>query len=202
MNKVQIEITAFAALRRKEALYVDYINDFLATSEADKLLAEFLALDMTPETVVMYGKEHVTKRRSIQYGVQYNYNEGAKIAIPWTPLMLDLKRRMEILAGTLDGGLVQIYPDGESGIGWHEDKGEPAVIASLSLGAERAFAFGTGPVKSCVEIWRMTLDHGSLLLIPRETNLALKHRLCVTKKVKEPRVNVTLRRFDGEKSNV
>ena len=95
----------------------------------------------------------------------------------------------------LDGGLVQVYPTGEVGIGWHEDKGNPEIIASLSLGAERDLAFGVGPVSKCVEVYRMRLAHGSLLLIPSNTNLAVKHRVPPTKLVKEPRVNVTLRRF-------
>jgi alkylated DNA repair dioxygenase AlkB len=109
--------------------------------------------------------------------------------------MLSIKERMESVAGPLDGGLVLVYPNGEAGIGWHQDKGKPEVIASLSLGAEREFAFGVGLAASCAEVWRMRMVHGSLLLIPAKTNEALKHRLPPTKLVKEPRVNVTLRRF-------
>ena len=109
--------------------------------------------------------------------------------------MLSIRERMESIAGPLDGGLVQVYPTGEVGIGWHEDKGNPEIIASLSLGAERDLAFGVGPVSKCVEVYRMRLAHGSLLLIPSNTNLAVKHRVPPTKLVKESRVNVTLRRF-------
>jgi len=90
---------------------------------------------------------------------------------------------------------VQLYPDGKVGIGWHSDAGKPEVIASLSLGAEREFAFGLGTASKCVEVWRMRLAHGSLLLIPAKTNEALKHGLPQSRLVKEPRVNVTLRRF-------
>lgn len=109
--------------------------------------------------------------------------------------MLSVKERMEPVAGRLDGGVVQVYPDGETGIGWHEDKGKPEIIASLSLGAEREFAFGSGLASRCTEVERMLLAHGSLLLIPEATNSHLKHRLPPSKRVKEPRVNVTMRRF-------
>jgi alkylated DNA repair dioxygenase AlkB len=150
---------------------------------------------MTPEIVRMYGKDIITKRRSEQYGADYLYNAKSKPSIEWTPLMTRVRERMESIAGPLDGGLVQIYADGDAGIGWHEDKGKPQVIASLSLGAEREFAFGLGPVGNCRETWRMRLAHGSLLLIPAATNEAFKHRLPPAKRVKNPRVNVTLRRF-------
>jgi hypothetical protein len=41
----------------------------------------------------------------------------------------------------------------------------------------------------------MRLAHGSLLQIPAATNNALKHRVPPELRVKEPRVNITLRRF-------
>jgi alkylated DNA repair dioxygenase AlkB len=174
---------------------VEYFEQFYRSAEADGMLSALLALDMTPEVIRLYGKTHETKRRSAQYGVDYIYNTEAKKAQEWTPLMLSIKERMESVAGQLDGGLVQVYPNGEAGIGWHEDKGKPEVVASLSLGAEREFAFGMGLAARCTEIWRMRLAHGSLLLIPAKTNEALKHRLPPVKRVKESRVNVTLRRF-------
>lgn len=174
---------------------VDYIERFYTPREAEDLLCALLGVDMTPEIVRLYGKTHQTRRRSAQYGVDYIYNSEAKRSEEWTPLMLSIRERMESVAGRLDGGLVQVYPDGEAGIGWHEDKGKPDIIASLSLGAEREFAFGTGTTTRCAEVWRIRLAHGSLLLIPTNTNSSLKHRLPPTKRVKEPRVNVTLRRF-------
>ena len=109
--------------------------------------------------------------------------------------MLEIKARMEAVAGPLDGGLLWIYPDGEAGLGWHEDKGNPEVIASLSLGARRSFCFGMGTVVKCKEVWRMPLPHGSLMLIPSETNEATKHRVPPERRIKEPRVIITLRRF-------
>jgi alkylated DNA repair dioxygenase AlkB len=174
---------------------VEYIESFYSTGEADALLRALLAVDMQPEIIRMYGRDTVTKRRSGQYGADYIYNPTAKKSREWTPLMLSIRERLESIAGPLDGGLVQVYPDGEAGIGWHEDKGKPEIIASLSLGAEREFAFGVGPATKCREVWRMPLAHGSLLLIPGTTNEALKHRLPPARRIRQPRVNVTLRRF-------
>jgi alkylated DNA repair dioxygenase AlkB len=174
---------------------VEYFESFYAQAEADELLRGLLDVPMTPEVVKLYGKTHVTKRRSMQYGRDYDYNPTAKKAEEWTPLMRAIKTRMETAAGALDGGLVQVYPSGEAGIGWHEDKGKPEIVASLSLCAEREFCFGQMEGKSCTEIFRMRLKHGSLLLIPSAVNRAYKHRLPPAKRITEPRINVTLRRF-------
>ena len=174
---------------------VEYIESFYSSDEADALLRALLAVKMTPEVIRMYGRDTVTKRKSEQYGADYNYNPTAKTPREWTPLMLSIRERMESVAGWLDSGLVEVYPNGEAGIGWHEDKGKPEIIASLSLGAEREFSFGVRSAGKCQEVWRMRLAHGSLLLIPGRTNEALKHRLPPAKWIKKPRVNVTLRRF-------
>jgi len=174
---------------------VAYIPAFYSREEADKLLADLLAVETTPEVIRMYGRDSVTKRRSMQFGARYDYNPTAKDPVPWTPLMQLVRERMEQVAGPLDGGLVQVYPDGGASIGWHEDKGNPEVIASLSLGAERRFAFGEGKVNACRMVWDMRLPHGSLLLIPAATNEALKHRILDERRIREPRVNITLRRF-------
>jgi alkylated DNA repair dioxygenase AlkB len=127
---------------------VEYIEDFYARSDADRLLHDLLAVPMSREIVRLYGKTHETKRRSAQYGQDYDYNVVAKKSQDWTPLMLGIKEHMETVAGQLHGGLVQVYPSGHAGIGWHYDKGDPQVIASLSLGAEREFAFGRMEGKS------------------------------------------------------
>ncbi len=177
--------------------WVEYIEDFYAKEEADRHLRAFLELksSITPEVVTMFGRSSIQKRLSVQYGADYIYNETAKKSRPWTSLMLEVKARMEAVAGPLDGGLLWIYPDGEAGLGWHEDKGNPEIIGSLSLGAERIIAFGIGPVVGCQEVFRMRLAHGSLLLIPAETNEATKHRVPPERRIKDPRVNITLRRF-------
>jgi alkylated DNA repair dioxygenase AlkB len=129
------------------------------------------------------------------YGAKYDYNPTAKEPQPWSPSMLGVRERMESVSGRLDGGLLQVYPDGKAGIGWHRDANHPEMIASLSLGAERVFEFGLGTVAACKTVWRMLLAHGSLLVIPKAVNERFKHRLPVTPKVVSPRVNVTLRRF-------
>jgi alkylated DNA repair dioxygenase AlkB len=174
---------------------VSYVEGFYAGAEADDLLRALLTLDMTNEEVRLYGSTWQCRRKTLPVGIDYVYNPSAKPAIEWTPLMRDIRERVETAVGRVDGGLVQLYPDGQAAIGWHSDKHTPEVIASLSFGAERDFAFGTGPSRHCKEVRRLRLAHGSLLVIPGVTNGAFKHRLLTTARVRAPRVNVTLRRF-------
>jgi len=78
---------------------VEYIESFYSSDEADALLRALLAVEMTPEVIRMYGRDTVTKRRSEQYGADYNYNPTAKKPREWTPLMLSIRERMESVAG-------------------------------------------------------------------------------------------------------
>jgi alkylated DNA repair dioxygenase AlkB len=158
-------------------LPVDYFPAFVGRQKADELLEVFLAMETTPEIIRMFGADIVTTRRTALLGAEYVYNALAKSPHEWTPTTAALRQRIETVAGPLDGALVQVYPDGHAGLGWHRDKGHPDVIASLSLGAERAFVFGSESARGCREVYRMRLAHGSLLLIPAATNNALKHRL-------------------------
>jgi alkylated DNA repair dioxygenase AlkB len=175
--------------------FVYYVQRFYEPTEAYDVLRALQQVEMSPECTRIFGRVIVTKRRSEQYGHDYRYNPEAKEGKPWTPLMSAIRARMQKVAGMLDGGLVQVYPSGQVGLGWHEDAGKPDVIASLSLGAERDFVFGVSRAGRCREVWRMRLGHGSLLVIPGATNAAFKHRVPPATRIIEPRVNVTMRRF-------
>ena len=63
-------------------------------------------------------------------------------------------------------------------------------IASLSFGAERTFAFKH---KTTSETLKITLEHGSLLVMKGMVQDAWLHRLPPTKRVNTPRINLTFR---------
>ena len=112
---------------------VGYVQDFFERPDADALLEALLSIDMAPEIVRMFGADAVTRRRTAQYGVEYGYNARAKKPLSWTPLMQAIRERVKQIAGRLDGALVQLYPDRETGIGWHRDNGKPEVIGVSEL---------------------------------------------------------------------
>ena len=65
-----------------------------------------------------------------------------------------------------------------------------AAIGSLSLGAERKFAFKHKATKETIS--RM-LEHGSLLVMKHQTQRHWLHRLPTAKRILTPRINLTFR---------
>jgi alkylated DNA repair dioxygenase AlkB len=106
-----------------------------------------------------------------------------------------LKKLIEDKTGeTYNSCLLNLYHSGDEGMGWHSD-GEKELkkngaIASVSLGAERKFAFKHKETK---EVISQVLAHGSVLVMKNETQSHWLHRLPPTIRVSTPRVNLTFR---------
>ncbi|MBL6445154.1 alpha-ketoglutarate-dependent dioxygenase AlkB [Fulvivirga sp. 29W222] len=157
-------------------------------------------VDWKHDEVVVFGKKHITKRMMAWYGdsnFSYTYSGTTRQASPWIRQLLELKELVEKLTlTTYNSCLLNLYHHGEEGMGWHsddEDTLEPrATIASLSLGAERKFSFKH---KRTGETVSVMLENGSLLAMMGEIQENWLHSLPKTKKVKEPRINLTFRRF-------
>jgi len=146
----------------------------------------------------IFGKRIVTKRKVAWYAEKpfsYTYSNETKIALPWTPMLIDIKSIAEEKTGhTYNSCLLNLYHDGSEGMAWHSD-GEKMLkkdgaIASLSFGAERKFAFKHKETKETVSL---NLEHGSLLVMKDEIQDYWLHRLPPTKKVSSPRINLTFR---------
>ena len=77
---------------------------------------------------------------------------------------------------------------------WHSDSEKMlqknGSIASLTLGAERKFAFKH---KQTNDSTSLILAHGSLLEMKDETQTHWLHRLPPTSTIKRPRINLTFR---------
>ncbi|WP_317041130.1 alpha-ketoglutarate-dependent dioxygenase AlkB family protein [Cyclobacterium xiamenense] len=150
------------------------------------------------DEAVIFGKKIVTRRKVAWYGDQefeYTYSNSTKRALPWNRELLEIKTIAEKHTGeTYNSCLLNLYHSGEEGMAWHSD-GEKdlkkhGAIASLSLGAERKFAFKHKKRKNTVSLY---LEHGSLLLMKGITQDHWLHRLPPTKKVLDPRINLTFR---------
>jgi alkylated DNA repair dioxygenase AlkB len=150
------------------------------------------------DVAVMFGKRIITKRKVAWYGEKpfsYTYSKVTKQALPFTKELLDLKKAAERESGeTYNSCLLNLYHSGEEGMAWHSD-GEKELkpngaVASLSFGAERKFSFKHKQTKERIDVW---LENGSLLVMKGETQTHWLHRLPPTKKVSEPRINLTFR---------
>lgn len=178
---------------------VKYYGAVMSLIEADDYFKRLLnCIAWKNDEVVIYGKRIITKRKIAWYGdhpFHYTYSNTTKQAHDWTPELLHLKALVEEQSGeTFNACLVNLYHDGSEGMSWHSD-GEKdlkkdGAIASLSLGAERKFSFKHKATKDTVSI---VLEHGSLLIMQGETQTYWQHCLPTTKKITEPRINLTFR---------
>lgn len=152
----------------------------------------------TPDTALIFGKLITTRRKTAWYAdlpFVYTYSKIPRQALPWTSELLELKKLIEQESGeTYNSCLLNLYHDGSEGMGWHSD-GEKdllhhGAISSLSLGAARPFAFKH---KQSKEVVSVLLAAGSLLVMKGSTQTHWLHRLPPTKKIQQPRINLTFR---------
>ncbi|MDQ1161070.1 alkylated DNA repair dioxygenase AlkB [Chryseobacterium sp. SORGH_AS 447] len=150
------------------------------------------------DEAVIFGKLIITKRKVAWFGdkpFEYTYSKRTKQAKPWTPELLELKRRCEEVTGeTYNSCLLNLYHDGSEGMAYHSDAEKDlkkhGAIASLTFGAERKFLFKHKTENEKAEVF---LENGSLLVMKGTTQDHWLHRLPTTTKVKSPRVNLTFR---------
>ena len=90
--------------------------------------------------------------------------------------------------------LLNLYRDGDDTVGWHSDDepelGPNPTIASVSLGAARRFDLRHKDTKETV---KTLLRCGSVLMMTGRTQSQWSHQVPRTRKVSEPRINLTFR---------
>ena len=167
--------------------------------EADVLQQKLMeTIPWRHDEVRMYGKLITTRRMVAWYGnagAVYTYAGIARNPLAWFPELEELKHRTgEACGASFNSCLANLYHDGSEGMGWHRDN-EPdlirhEVIASVSLGATRRFDFRHRKTRVKISVM---LEPGSLLVMAGEVQDHWEHQLPVTKKIKEPRINLTFR---------
>lgn len=178
---------------------MNYYGRILNPPEADDYFRTLLAsVRWKNDEVIMFGRRIVTGRKVAWYGdsnYSYTYSRTTREALAWIPELLALRSLVESLTGaTFNSCLLNLYHDGTEGMAWHSDDekamGRNTTIASLSLGAERRFCLKH---KRTGERVSVTLEHGSLLVMRDETQLHWVHQLPKSKRVHDPRINLTFR---------
>lgn len=178
-------------------------HDFIDAARAGDIFRQLL--DETPweeRDIVVFGKKHREPRLSAWHSephISYTYSGILRSPQPWTPLLKELRDRCADAAGAaFNAVLVNLYRDGNDGVGWHADNeasnGREPVIASLSLGASRRFDFRHRETKEMIHV---QLHAGSLLVMSGLSQHCWMHQLPRTKRVTEPRINLTFRRIVG-----
>ncbi len=181
---------------------VQYFGRVISETQADHFFSVLLdTIEWRHDEAIMFGKKITTKRKVAWYGDEpypYTYSKITKSALPWTPELLKLKQLAENHTGDqYNSCLLNLYHNGEEGMGWHSDDEKElknhAAIGSFSLGAERKFVFKHKTTKEKVEL---KLENGSFLVMSGATQHNWLHRLPPTKRIKDPRINLTFRTMD------
>lgn len=125
----------------------------------------------------------------------YVYSGIRNEPAPWTPAVLELKRRVEAASrARFNSVLLNRYRNGFDSMGWHADDepelGAEPVIASLSLGATRVFDLRHNET-GVTHAYRLT--NGSLLVMRGRTQHAWRHRVPKEPAVRGERINLTFR---------
>ena len=181
-----------------ECIYFGVVYDHNEINNYFNLLLN--TVNWQPEVIVMFGKEITTKRKVAFYGeeaIEYTYSNKTKKSLLWNGPFLDIKNKIEQITETsYNACLLNLYHDGNEGMGWHSDDEKEIVpnssITSMSFGAERKFSFKHKSTKETVSVM---LENGSLLEMKGTIQQHWLHQLPKTTKVSSPRINLTFRQM-------
>lgn len=165
-------------------------------------------IDLKPEErghVVVYGKKLEIPRFQKLFGKASYRFSGVEVKpeVLSSPVLIKVLERIKEIdehPNRYNGMLVNWYPDGSSYIGPHSDDEKDLVpgapIYSISFGATRTFRFhrrGGGP-----KVLDVSLTNGTLVAMCGDTQKEFKHSVPVEKKVKDMRINITVRAFNAK----
>ena len=170
-----------------------YEEAFLPADIADPYFVELRDSAPWEQKKAAFG--HWQPRLTASYGdegVTYSYSDTVNEAVPWTPTLLEIKRRIEAVRGRYNYCLLNRYRSGADSVGLHADN-EPGmgnVIGSLSLGATRTFRIRHNRTK---EAKIFLVGHGTLIIMAGTMQNFWKHEIPKTTQHVGERINLTFR---------
>lgn len=177
-----------------------YYPQFFSAEEADQLFAQLHSgLAWQQHHIRIAGIMRAQPRLSAWYGdadAAYSYSGLHLKPLPWHPLLNKIRTRLEHLTEhRFNSVLANLYRDQVDSMGWHADDepelGKQPLIASVSLGSTREFLIRHNQIKSAKH--KITLAHGSLLLMGGEMQSHWQHAIAKQKHTLAPRINLTFR---------
>lgn len=174
--------------------------DFLTENQADELFEELKTSNLwRQDKVKVFGKTYDQPRLcflAADRKVNYTYSGLTLPAVDFSKSLSLIKTRIEQTSSTrFNSCLANLYRDGNDSNGWHSDDekelGDEPLIASLSLGVTRNFDLKHKRNRLIKK--RIELTHGSLLLMSGRTQKDFKHQIAKSKRIHEPRINLTFR---------
>ena len=176
------------------------IEGFYDNAESEQLYRQLLQGQTWPDNrYTVAGRQFVLPRLQTWHadpGIAYSYSNNLLQTQSWTPLLTVIKIKVEtFLNRRFNAVLVNLYRNGEDYVGWHADNepelGNRPVIASLTFGAERRFAFRD---KKSSEDGSVSLRSGTLLVMGPDFQKHWLHSIPMDKSVTGGRINLTFRK--------
>lgn len=179
---------------------IDYFPSFFDAEKSDLFFKKLqLEIPWQQDDITVFGKTHPQPRLTSLFGNEgkpYSYSNIVMQPHKWNTLLLTIKNEVESECEVeFTTVLLNYYRNGKDSNGWHADNekklGLNPIIASVSFGAERAFHLKHNSILDAKQ--KITLQHGSLLLMKGETQHYWKHQIPKTSKEIASRINLTFR---------
>ena len=177
-----------------------YIPKFFDLEKSNLYFETLLAsIAWQQDDITVFGKTYRQPRLTALYSSinrSYTYSNIQMFPKSLTDALIEMMKEVnQFCEHEFNSILLNQYRDGTDSNGWHSDNekelGVNPVIASLSLGEARYFHFKHKTKKN--EKHKLLLEHGSLLIMKGATQHNWQHQLPKSKKIKEPRINLTFR---------
>lgn len=158
------------------------------------------SINWRQDNITIFGKTHPQPRLTAWYGDRsYSYSGITMNPSPWSPLLLEIKDKVEQISGHIFNSLlVNYYRNGSDHVSWHADDekelGPNPLIASVSFGEIRRFQLKHRSDKD-IEMITLDLEPGSLLIMGGSIQRHWVHRIAKTSRPKEGRINLTFRQI-------
>ena len=181
---------------------IELHEHFFDAQESGSIMQALISeIDWKQYQIKIFGKTLDQPRLTAYYGEDHPYYAYSNIKlqpIPFTPILLSIKNKIEALTlEKFNGVLLNYYRNGDDSMGWHADDekelGTNPVIASLSFGASRNFQLQHSLDKSISKA-TIVLNDASLLIMKGVTQHFWKHQI-PKQKNKGPRINLTFRKI-------
>lgn len=171
-----------------------YRPDFLKENDEAELLRIFQTLDF--EVFDFHG--YKAKRRTVEYGWEYDFHTREATAVrPIPDFLLPLRGRSAALVGVQPQELVEAviteYPAGAP-IGWHRDVPQFEIIVGISLGSSCRMRFK--PYRSEGKLVSVILEPRSAYIIRGDARWKFQHSIPAVEKL---RYSITFRTLRTKK---
>ncbi|WP_298394981.1 alpha-ketoglutarate-dependent dioxygenase AlkB [Flavobacterium sp.] len=179
---------------------IEYYPNFFDAEKSKTLFEKLLnEIPWQQDDIKVFGKIHPQPRLTALFGNEgksYAYSNIVMQPHQWNPLLMFIKNEIEeVVQENFTTVLLNLYRNGKDSNGWHADNekelGRNPIIASVSFGSERSFHLQHNTIADAK--LKITLEHGSLLVMKGETQHFWKHQIPKTAKTIDPRINLTFR---------